>query len=222
MENKQRSFSVGYFIAMLIALFLIQSVLFAPHSENLSYSEFKTLVKKGEVSNLVLDKQTISAAASGTVTEASIKALERRLGVGSIPSNLRPDVIRADLPSRIDAVNRIVLPLRRAQVIRDLCVIACAGGRLDEVKLTVIRKIARAVSVDETVITCSTEVSRTGSCGACASGNERTSAAVVRERRSVALAREQPRDDVLVRSYWGSRRSPQVGGVTTWPFRSSS
>lgn len=111
------------------------------------------------------------AAASGTVTEASVKVLERLLGVGSIPSNLRPDVIRADLPSRIDTVNRIVPPLRRAQVIRDLCVIACTGGRLDEVKLMVIREIARAVGVDETVLTCSTEVSRTGSCGACAWGN---------------------------------------------------
>lgn len=71
MEPKQRSFSVGYFIAMLIALFLIQSVLFAPHNENLLYSEFKTLVKKGKVSNLVLDKQTIS----GTLTSDGLEGL---------------------------------------------------------------------------------------------------------------------------------------------------
>jgi Zn-dependent protease with chaperone function len=112
------------------------------------------------------------AAASGTVTEQSLKALERLLGVGSIPSNLKPDVIRADLASRIDLVNRIVPPLRRAQVIRDLCVIACADGRLDEAKLTVLREIARAVGVDDTVIPCAAHSSPTGSCGACASGLE--------------------------------------------------
>jgi uncharacterized tellurite resistance protein B-like protein len=107
------------------------------------------------------------AAASGTVSEASIKALERLLGVGSIPSSLKPDVIRADLPSRIDAVNRIVPPLRRAQVIRDLCVIAQADGRIDESKLTVIRELGRAVHVDEPLITCSTQPTPTGSCSTC-------------------------------------------------------
>ena len=104
------------------------------------------------------------AAVSGTVSEESIKALEQLLGVGSMPPRLKPDVIRADLPNRIEGVNRIVPPLRRAQVIRDLCVIACADGRLDEAKLTVMREIARAVGVDETVIPCA----HTGLCGSCA------------------------------------------------------
>jgi cell division protease FtsH len=60
MEPKQQRFSIGYFIAALIALLLLQSLLFAPHAETLSYSEFKGLVKKGTVSNLVIDKQAIS------------------------------------------------------------------------------------------------------------------------------------------------------------------
>ena len=106
-------------------------------------------------------------ATSGTIAAESLEALERLLGVGSIPSTLKPDAIRADLPSRIETVKRIVPPLRRAQVIRDLCVIACASGRPDEAKLAVIREIARAVGVDETVIACSTPGAPTGSCGAC-------------------------------------------------------
>jgi hypothetical protein len=109
------------------------------------------------------------AAASGTVTEEALKALERLLGIGSLPSTLKPDVIRADLPSRIDTVNRIVPPLRRAQVIRDLCVIACARGGLDEAKLKVMVDICRAVRVDETVIACTTEAPA-GSCGTCEAG----------------------------------------------------
>jgi hypothetical protein len=131
-----------------------------------------------------------AAAASGPVTEGSLKALERLLGPGSIPSNLKPDAIRADLPSRIDTVNRIVPPLRRAQVIRDLCVIACADGPADEAKLTVIREIARAVSVDETVIACSTRGSPTGSCGACVNGDA-AAAPRPREPEHVAPSRRR-------------------------------
>ncbi|MBI2202264.1 MAG: hypothetical protein HYU41_00150 [Candidatus Rokubacteria bacterium] len=51
MEPKKQKFSVGYSIAALLALFLIQSVFFAPHAENLSYSQFKALARKGKVSN---------------------------------------------------------------------------------------------------------------------------------------------------------------------------
>jgi Zn-dependent protease with chaperone function len=107
------------------------------------------------------------AAASGAVSEAEIKALERLLGVGSIPASLNPAAIRADLPSRIDAVNRIVPPLRRAQVIRDLCVIARADGHVDEAQLTVIRELGRAVHVDETLVACSTQPAPGGSCSSC-------------------------------------------------------
>jgi cell division protease FtsH len=71
MESKQQKFSIGYFIAALIALFLLQSVLFAPHAETLSYSEFKALVRKGKVSNLVLDKQTIT----GTLAAEGLEGL---------------------------------------------------------------------------------------------------------------------------------------------------
>jgi peptidase M48-like protein/tellurite resistance protein TerB len=108
------------------------------------------------------------ATVSGTASEESLKALERLLGARSMPAGLRPDAIRADLPSRIETVNRIVPPLRRAQVIRDLCVIACADGRIDEAKLAIIRDLAKAVSVDESVITCSTAGSPVSSCGVCA------------------------------------------------------
>ncbi|HET7380403.1 MAG TPA: ATP-dependent zinc metalloprotease FtsH [Gaiellales bacterium] len=62
MKLKQRTFSIGYSIAALIVVLIVQFLLFAPHAETLSYSEFKTLVKKGKVSDLVLDKQTITGS----------------------------------------------------------------------------------------------------------------------------------------------------------------
>jgi cell division protease FtsH len=71
MEPKQQRFSIGYFIATVLALVLIQSVLFAPHAENLSYSEFKVLAKKSKVSDLVLDKQVIT----GTLAAEGLEGL---------------------------------------------------------------------------------------------------------------------------------------------------
>jgi cell division protease FtsH len=61
-EAKQRNFSILYVGAAVLMLLLFQAILFAPHTETLSYSEFKTLLKRGKVSDLVLDKQTISGS----------------------------------------------------------------------------------------------------------------------------------------------------------------
>ena len=87
MEPKQQKFSIGYFIVTLIAIFVIQSVFFAPHAENLSYSEFKTLARKGKVSNLTLDKQVITGtlAADGLEGLLSKEKLEelKRAGQGT-------------------------------------------------------------------------------------------------------------------------------------------
>jgi len=81
-ELKQRKFSIGYVIAAVIALILMQSFLFAPRAETLSYSEFKTLARKGKVSDLVLDKQTITGmftteGLEGLIPKDRIEALKR-------------------------------------------------------------------------------------------------------------------------------------------------
>jgi tellurite resistance protein len=92
------------------------------------------------------------AASAGAVVAEEIEALERLLGIGSIPSELRPDVIRADLPRRIASVNELVPALRRAQVVRDLCVIAQADGKVTDDEIRVLHEIADAVDVDRSVV----------------------------------------------------------------------
>src|SRR5439155_1128670 len=63
------------------------------------------------------------AATSGDVSREEIVALETLLGPGAA-DHINVDAVRADLPLRIAAVKDRVPPLRRAQVVRDLCVIA--------------------------------------------------------------------------------------------------
>ena len=88
MEKTQQNVSIGYFIATMIALLILQLVVFAPHAETLSYSEFKTLVQKGKVSDLVLDKQTITGTLAadgleGLLPKEKLEELRRAGGAGA-------------------------------------------------------------------------------------------------------------------------------------------
>jgi cell division protease FtsH len=87
MEPKQRRFSIGYTIATIVALLVIQAYLFAPHPETLAYSDFVKLLKAGKVSDLTLSKQTISGslAADGLQALLPKEKLEelKRAGQGT-------------------------------------------------------------------------------------------------------------------------------------------
>ena len=71
MGLKQRKFAIGYLGLTLLAILAFQLPLFGSQATNVSYSEFKTLAKKGKVSNLTLDKETVS----GTLSTDGIEAL---------------------------------------------------------------------------------------------------------------------------------------------------
>ena len=66
------------------------------------------------------------------------------MGPGGVPG----------LPSRLDHVREDVSRLRRAQVIRDLCVIACADGHVTEEELAVIRDITAKIEVELDEVSC--------------------------------------------------------------------
>ncbi|PYN50153.1 MAG: cell division protein FtsH [Candidatus Rokuibacteriota bacterium] len=82
MKAKQQSFTIWYVIAAFLALFLVQALVLAPHVENLSYSEFKSLVAKDKVSSLVIGKQVITGTLAangleGLLPKEKIDELER-------------------------------------------------------------------------------------------------------------------------------------------------
>jgi cell division protease FtsH len=59
MDKRKQQFSIGYFIVALLMLFLLQYYFAAPKVETIGYSQFKTLVKKNLVTNLVVNEQTV-------------------------------------------------------------------------------------------------------------------------------------------------------------------
>src|SRR5437867_58738 len=64
MELKQPKFAIGYLAIALLTIVVVQLPLFGPRAANVSYSEFKALAKKGKVSNLTLDRETVSGTLS--------------------------------------------------------------------------------------------------------------------------------------------------------------
>jgi cell division protease FtsH len=71
MEPKQRRFSVWYTVLAMLVFFGIQAILLAPRPENMSYSEFKALLRAGKVSELALYKDTIE----GTLSPAGLEGI---------------------------------------------------------------------------------------------------------------------------------------------------
>ena len=60
MLSRQQKFSMGYFLLTVLGLILLQTIVFAPQRETLSYRDFKTLLKAGKVVDLLLGERTIT------------------------------------------------------------------------------------------------------------------------------------------------------------------
>lgn len=72
MEKNQQQFSLWYFIIAFFVLTVFQSLFFAPHVENLTYSDFKSLLRTAQIEEVTLGTQRISGS-------VSIKGLEKVL-----------------------------------------------------------------------------------------------------------------------------------------------
>jgi cell division protease FtsH len=70
MEKKQQ-FSLWYFLIALLVIIAIQTFLFMPHAENISYSDFKVLLKAGKVEALTLGERVIT----GTLKKEGLAGL---------------------------------------------------------------------------------------------------------------------------------------------------
>ncbi len=60
MERKEQQFSLWYFIIVLLGLMIVQSLFLSPHVENLTYSEFKSLVKERHILEVTIAEQQIT------------------------------------------------------------------------------------------------------------------------------------------------------------------
>jgi cell division protease FtsH len=79
MEKKTR-FSIGYFLLVFFALLLLQNYLFMRHVQDISYSEFRRLVKEKKVDDLVIS----STAIQGKMREGAADIISTMRGDPSL------------------------------------------------------------------------------------------------------------------------------------------
>jgi cell division protease FtsH len=82
MEQKQQRFSIGYVILAFVVLLMIQNYFATPHTQTITYSQFKNLVQKGLVDNVAIGENIIH----GTVKGEGVKEI------------LPPDKLKDALP----------------------------------------------------------------------------------------------------------------------------
>ena len=74
MDKKQQLYSVWYFLGVLVLLFAVQTFFARPHVGALTYSDFKTLVQAGKVSDVLVGSETIEGTVDLTGTEQLLPA----------------------------------------------------------------------------------------------------------------------------------------------------
>jgi cell division protease FtsH len=82
MQPTQQKFSIVYVILAFVGLLLLQALLFGPHTENLSYRDFKTLLKADKVEDLAIGERTITGrlkteGLEGLLPKEKIEELQR-------------------------------------------------------------------------------------------------------------------------------------------------
>jgi cell division protease FtsH len=60
MQPTQQKFSIVYIILAVVGLLLLQALFFGPHTENLSYRDFKKLLQVNKIEDLAIGERTIT------------------------------------------------------------------------------------------------------------------------------------------------------------------
>lgn len=93
----------------------------------------------------------IADISGGQITEAELDAMQSLLGPGATSVKFDVAALRGVLDERIAAVKKLEGPGRRAQLIRDLCVVALADSRPREEERLFILEIAQKLEVSRMI-----------------------------------------------------------------------
>ncbi len=73
MDN-QRHFSLWYFVFAIVAMLILQSIIFSRHVETLAYSDFKLLLHAGKIREVLISEDSLSGTADFRGTESLLPA----------------------------------------------------------------------------------------------------------------------------------------------------
>jgi len=110
LERKQQQFSLWYFVIASLILLVVQVFWFAPHVEDLAYSDFKILLRAGKITDLKLGTRSIEGmlkdeGLEGLLSKEKLDEL-RRFGTGMH----RFVTVRVEDPSLIQQLEAAKVP----------------------------------------------------------------------------------------------------------------
>ena len=91
-------------------------------------------------------------AASGGIAEKEIEAFNNLFGEGTYSEKLDIERLEESLEDRIRRANEIVPHARRVHIIRDLCLIAVATGRVTKKEREYVHRIGKKLKLSATII----------------------------------------------------------------------
>ncbi len=89
----------------------------------------------------------IVANADGNISEEEVAIFEKFFGKGAFSDSLNLDALQSDLEDRIAQVQEMASTPQAMQVLRDLCLVARAEGRISQVETDVLNEIADGLGV---------------------------------------------------------------------------
>jgi cell division protease FtsH len=115
MEKKQRDFSIWYFIVTFIIILAIQNYWSNSQVETITYSEFKSLAKRGLVTDVVVGEKTIRGMIKGealkeVLEQEKLKSLDEATQQGK--KGYPFVVVRVDDPDLANELEQAGIPFR--------------------------------------------------------------------------------------------------------------
>ncbi|MEE8078188.1 MAG: M48 family metallopeptidase [Pseudomonadales bacterium] len=89
----------------------------------------------------------VVANADGNISEEEVVIFEKFFGKGAFSDSLNLDALQSDLDERIVQVREMASTPQAMQVLRDLCLVARAEGRISQVETDVLNEIADGLGV---------------------------------------------------------------------------
>ena len=89
----------------------------------------------------------VVANADGNISEEEVAVFEKFFGKGAFSDSLNLDALQSDLDDRIVQVREMASTPQAMQVLRDLCLVARAEGRISQVETDVLNEIADGLGV---------------------------------------------------------------------------
>jgi cell division protease FtsH len=115
MEKKQQKFSIGYFVLALAIILALQVFLTARDVETLNYSQFKQLVRQGQVSDLVISETAIR----GNIRPQGLKEILPEERLAALPEDVRTgqrplgfNVVRIEDPELVGELEKAGIQFR--------------------------------------------------------------------------------------------------------------